>query len=86
LIQINNKCRYQRFLKAGESREELITQRRYHLFNTCWKNDEVQLYVNISKMSEHFQKVACTSSMCPNNCTKLGECQPKGVRGVYYTK
>jgi hypothetical protein len=26
--------------------EELITQRRFHLFKTCWKNDKIQLHVN----------------------------------------
>jgi hypothetical protein len=29
--------------------EELISQSRYHLFKTCWKNDQVQLHVNFSK-------------------------------------
>jgi hypothetical protein len=32
-----------------------------------------------------FQKVTCTSSMCPGNCTRFEECQPTGVRGVDYT-
>jgi hypothetical protein len=46
--------------------EELITQSRCHLFKTCWNNDKSQLHVNfLKKMSKHFQKVTCTSTMCP---------------------
>jgi hypothetical protein len=87
-MQINNKCRLQRFQKIGESQSKivrgyskLITQIRYCLFETCWENDQDQQQVNFSKnvrtreknSYRHLQRVH-------KNNAKFGECQPKGVR------
>jgi phenolic acid decarboxylase len=66
-----------------------IDDDEYCLFKTCWKNDQVQLYVNFSKNYRTLPKSHMhifDVSIYNNNCARFEECQLKGVRGVDYTK
>jgi hypothetical protein len=47
----------------------------------------VQLHVNFRKQYMYTSKKSPAHLQCvPNNCARFEECQPKGVRGVDYTK
>jgi hypothetical protein len=68
--------------------QKLITQSRCRLFNTCWKNDSVQLHGNFSKnVRIHTSKKSHAYLQCVhNNYARFEECQLKGAGGVDYTK
>jgi hypothetical protein len=53
--------------------EEFITQSRYRLFKTCWKKLLSSTTCNffLEKMSEHFQNVTCSISMCSSYLCKV---------------
>jgi hypothetical protein len=66
--------------KVGESQPS-------RLFKTFRKNDKVQLHFNFSKKCPHTFKKSHAHFQCVHNkCAEFGECQPKGVREVDYTK
>jgi hypothetical protein len=55
-------------------------------FQNMLENDKVQLQVNFSKSPRTLLKSHAYLQCVNNNCAKLEECLPKGVRGVDYTK
>jgi hypothetical protein len=65
--------------------EELITPRRYHLLKNVeemMKFNYMYFYKCLSTSKKSHAYLPCVQ----NHHERFGECQPKGARGIGYTK